>query len=106
MRGAEELVQAGRHPLDRTPKLPGGVHDGDILRVEAAFHAEAAADVSHNDPDALRRKIECLAQSVAGGGRHLAGQAQGDAAAVPVEAGESGARFHRRGNQALVFQIQ
>ena len=36
----------------------------------------------------------------------MGGQAKGDAAALPVEAGERGARFHRRGNQALVFEVQ
>src|ERR1700684_188534 len=35
--GAEELVQAGGDPFDRTPQFPGGVNDDDVFRIEAAF---------------------------------------------------------------------
>ena len=104
--GGEEFLQPRGGPFHRAADLAGGVGGDDILRVQAGFHAEAAADVADDDADLFGGETERAAEGVAGAGGHLAGEAQRQAVGCAVIGGEGAARLHGCGGEALVDEVE
>ena len=78
-----------------------------VLRVERRLHAEAAADVADQHADRVGRDAGQQAREfVAPAGRRLAARADRPALRRGVVLGERVARLDRRGDHALVHQVE
>ena len=103
--GGQEIFQSVGLPLHRQLQLLRGESHGDVFRVGAGFHAEAAAHIAHHHAHLLQAQAgQAVGQRGTLAGGHLGGQAHGQSAIVQV--GQHRARFDGAGRQALVHQVQ
>ena len=83
------------------PSYLRGEHQRDRLGVDAAAHAEAAADVARDDAEFFRRQAGDLRELAAHAVDALARRIHGDDAARRVAVGDAGARLDRAADQTL-----
>src|SRR5206468_1816154 len=83
MIGGNEALAAILDPLHRTPEPHGGQRDQQILRIELAAHAEAAADVDLDQLDAGLVQTEHASERAAIEEGHLRRAEHGELARRP-----------------------
>ena len=97
----QEQFRARRHPFHRAPEFLCREHQRDRLGIDAAAHAEAAADVARDHAQPVRRYAGHLQQLAAHVVDALARRIYGYHPAPGVAVGDAGARFYRAADQAL-----
>ena len=65
MGGGQELLDPLGRPFDRALQLPRGEGGDDILGMDAGLHAEAAADIAHDDAHLFLLEAEKVAEGIA-----------------------------------------
>ncbi len=103
--GVDDLVEgleAGRKvlhaiagPFDRAPEMPRGGADENLLGVERALAAEAAADVGCHHAQPVARQVERLGQRIAHDAGNLRRGVEREGVAARLVFGEARARLDR-----------
>ncbi len=99
MVGGDEMLPAVLDPFHRTAGQARGERNEEILGVEFAADAEAAADVVFHHADRGFRQSHLLRQDAAVGERHLGRPMNGEPAVLPF--GDKAAQLHRHRRVAL-----
>ena len=97
----DQVLAAVLDPFHRAAELARRERDQEILGIELAAHAEAAADVGLDHGDGVLRQPHLLRQDAAVGEDHLGHAGDGEMAFGRVPFGEQAARLHRHGAEAL-----
>src|SRR5215467_1283393 len=84
------------YPLHRPSEAHGQDAERDVLRIEHGLDTEAAAHVGGDDPDAVLRQAEDLAEQMADEVGHLRRRPEGELLLGCAPLGETGAAFERR----------
>ncbi len=98
--GRHQVLAAVLDPLHRPAEQPRGERDEEILRIELAAHAEAAADVGLQHVDGVLADAEHLGQHAAVEEQHLGGAEHRQARFRGVPFGDDAARFQRQTRSA------
>ena len=102
---AEQRFRSRRDPLHRPPDPPRRPCDDRLLGMEAALHAEAAADIAGDDADAALRHVQYLVrEGVAYAVHMLCAGIEGVAAGALIVLGDTAARLHRNRGNPIVHQ--
>ena len=104
--GGQKLLAAVGGPFDGSLGLHAAVRHGQVFRVHAGFHAEAAAHIANDGTHFFLRQAQAVADTVPLGGGHLAREADGEAAGCGVVFVEHGTRLDRQGVEALVGDVE
>ena len=103
----EERFAAVRDPFHRPPDPPRRPQHGDLLGVEAALGAEAAADVARDDVDAVRRHLEDVLREELPDAVRVRGRGdEPPARFAAVERADAAARLERVAGDPLVQDAQ
>ena len=97
----QEVLAALLDPPHRTLEPHGEQAERDVLRIEDALHAEAAADVRRDHTDAVLGQPEHLGQAVAREVRHLRARPERQLALGGAPVGDAATSFHRRRRVAI-----
>ena len=106
MKGGDELLAAIGHPLDRPLQRPRAIRSGNVLGINAGFHAETAAHIPHQHPYPLGRQAQHVTHRIAHATWHLRAHAYRQALRGVVKIGQHRAGFKAQGVQALVHDVQ
>ena len=101
----EQVLAAVLDPFHRPAELARRERDQEILRIELAAHAEAAADVGLDHGDGVLGEAHLLRQDGAVVEGHLGGAMHGEMAAPRIPFGEQAARLHRHRCEALHLEM-
>ena len=85
----EQILPAIADPFHRATQLPGERRDRDLLGIERALHAEPAADIGGDHPDAVRRDPEQLGERLADHARDLGRGPEREGARAGLPLGEA-----------------
>ena len=97
----DQMLAAVLDPFHRAVELLRRERNQEILGIELAAHAEAAADVGFDHGDGVFRQAHLLRQDAAVVEHHLGQAANGEVAVRRVPFGQQPARLHRHGGEAL-----
>ena len=101
----EQMLAAILDPLHRPADKARRERNQEILRIEFAAHAEAAADVVLDHADGLLRQAQLLRQNAAVGERHLGCAVHGELCPRRVPVGHKPARLHHHRSEALDLEV-
>ena len=104
---AQEALAAARRPLHRPAEALRGPEHQHQLRIDAAAHAEAAADLARDHAHLpLGHAEDLLGEDGPEPVRALDAGVQRVAAGAAVELADRGARLHRRGGHARHHEVE
>lgn len=106
VRGRQEFLAAVGHPFHRALQHMRAVRDGDVFRVGAGLHAEAAADIADHHAHLLLRQADGVAHRAAHARRHLGAHADAEAARAFLDVGQHHARLDRERHHTLVDDVE
>ena len=105
-RGGEAVLAARLGPLHRASEAPGHHRHQDLLGIDVALHAEAAAHVGHEHADALLLQAYHRRDAAAHREGHLRGGPHREAAPDRIRRGQHPARLERHPGHARVGQAR
>ncbi len=103
--GCEQMLAAVLDPFHRPADKARRERNQEILRIEFAAHAEAAADVVLDHADGLLGQAQMLRQDTAVGERDLGGAEHGELLRRRVPVGHKAARLHHHRGEALDLEV-